>query len=107
MTGEEPLFSTITLGIEIERESFSARDLISIEYFIYIAIFGFLGVLFANILDSRNREWYWAVQTWVLRVIFWPLLLLSFGNLAIDWSFSNLTQPTTEAAVNLYESLWW
>lgn len=107
ITGEQPMFSTITLGMVIKPQSFSARDFISVEYFIYIAIFGFVGVVFANILDSKSKTWYWAVQSWLLRLIFWPLLLLSVGNLVIDWSFVNLTQSTTALGVRVYLCLWW
>jgi small-conductance mechanosensitive channel len=77
------------------------------EYFIYIAIFGVLGSVVAMILDRRRLNRYWVAQAWLLRVIFWPLLLLSAGNLVLDYAFTEFTQSTTRTLVNIYESLWW
>ena len=107
MTGEQPLFSTITLGTLLKPEALAARDIIAGEYFIYIAIFGMLGALTANWLDVRKLGRHWAFQSWLLRVIFLPLILLSMGNLVIDWSYSNYTPGTTQTIVFVYESLWW
>jgi len=107
MTGELPLFSTITLGIEIKPEAIAARDIVKkSEYFIYIAIFGFLGFFVARFLDWRKRR-FWSVQSWLLRVIFLPMALLSIGNLVIDWSFANNLQSTTNLIFHIYRSLWW
>lgn len=107
MTGEQPLFSKITLGILLKPASATARDVIAGEYFIYIAIFGLLGAIFAVALDSRKFGRKWVIQSWLLRVIFWPLLLLSAGNLTLDWAYSNLAPSTTLNFVIVYESLWW
>ncbi len=109
MTGEQPLFSKISLGILLKPASATARDVIAAEYFIYIAIFGLLGAIFAVALDSRkwSSSRYWVIQSWLLRVISWPLLLLSAGNLIIDWAFGNLAPSTTLNCVIVYESLWW
>ena len=107
MTGEQPLFSTITLGVLLKPASATARDIIPDEFFIYIAIFGLLGSAMAVFLDRRHLRRYWVVQAWLLRVIFWPLLLLSAGNLVLDYAFTEFTQSTTRTLVNVYESLWW
>lgn len=107
MTGEQPLFSNITMGVLLKPASASARDIIPGEYFIYIAILGLLGALAAIGLDFRRGRRYWVVQAWLLRVIFWPLLLLSVGNLVVDWAFNHLTLSTTRIFVLVYESLWW
>ncbi len=107
MTGEQPLFSTITLGALVKPESITARDLIAGEYFIYIAIFGFLGMLAAVILDSRKLGRYWSFQSWLLRLLFWPMALLAAGNLLIDWSFASLAPATTLSLATVYDSLWW
>lgn len=107
MTGELPLFSTITAGVLLKPEALAARDVIAPEYFIYIAIFGLLGSLVAVGLDTRKLGRYWAVQSWVLRAIFWPMLLLAIGNLAIDRSFNHWTPGTTNLLVTIYESAWW
>ena len=107
MTGEQPLFSNITLGVLLKPETLAARDVIPGEYFIYIAIFGLLGALAAIALDMRKLGRYWSVQSWLLRLIFWPLLLLAVGNMLIDWSFSSCSPSTTHTIVIYYESFWW
>lgn len=107
MTGEEPLFSNITLGVLLKSEALAARDIIADEYFVYIAIFGFLGLLAAVMLDMRKLGRYWGLQSWLLRVIFLPMLLLAIGNLLIDWAFVHFTPSTTRQIVTIYEGLWW
>lgn len=106
MTGEKPLFSKITLGMLIKPTA-SARDIIPSEYFFYIAIFGVLGAIFALMMDHRQWGRFWALQSWLLRLIFWPLVLLSLGNLILDFAFANLAPTITIKFVVVYESLWW
>ncbi|MEI6762006.1 MAG: ABC transporter substrate-binding protein [Betaproteobacteria bacterium] len=107
LTGEQPQYSNITLGILLKPANPNARDVIASEYFIYIAIFGALGSLAALLLDRRKLNRYWVAQTWLLRVIFWPLLLLAAGNLLLDYAFNHFNPSTTRSVVNIYESLWW
>ncbi len=107
MTGEQPMFSTITYGALMKPATASARDFIAPEYFIYIAIFGLIGAIFAVVMDARYKGRYWVVQSWLLRVIFWPMLLLSVGNVSLDWAFNNTAPATTRNLVLIYESLWW
>jgi small-conductance mechanosensitive channel len=107
LTGEQPQFSRITLGVLIKPATATARDLIPGEYFIYLAIFGVLGSGVVMYMDRRRMHLFWSVQTWLMRVIFWPLLLLSVGNLALDYAFTAFSQSTTRLYVNVYESLWW
>jgi small-conductance mechanosensitive channel/ABC-type branched-subunit amino acid transport system substrate-binding protein len=107
MTGEQPLFSTITMGMLLKPEITTARDVIASEYFIYLAIFGLLGVVAGIILDARKLGRYWEFQSWLLRLIFWPILLLAAGNLVIDMSFTKWVPTTTRSIVIIYESLWW
>ena len=105
-TGEQPLFSKISLGILLKPASATARDVIPPEYFIYIAIFGLLGSIIAVVLDSKKWARRWVIQSWLLRVIFWPLLLLAAGNIALDWAFGNLSPSAIMTCVIVYESLW-
>lgn len=107
MTGEQPMFSTITMGIMLKPEAMTAQDVIDREYFIYLAIFGVLGVLVAQVLDMRKLGRYMDFQSWLMRVIFWPMLILAVGNLLINWSYSNLAPATTKTMVLVYASLWW
>lgn len=104
--GEQPLFSKITFGALLKPTT-SARDLVSGEYFIYIAIFGILGSGFALALDFARSGRFWAMQSWLLRLIFWPLVLISVGNLTLDWAFTSLSSGSTRIFVIVYESLWW
>ncbi len=106
LSGEKPLFSKITLGMLIKPTT-SARDIIPSEYFIYIAIFGILGAIFAVMMDLRRWGRFWSMQSWILRLIFWPLILLSLGNLTLDWAFTKLSPSITITFVSVYESLWW
>jgi len=106
MTGEQPLFSKISFEVLLKPASATARDVIAGEYFIYIAIFGLLGTVIAVMLDTRKWGRKWVVQSWLLRLIFWPLLLLSAGNIILDWAFGNLSPAATINWVILYESLW-
>ena len=107
MTGEQPLFSAITMGVMLKPETVTARDVIAPEYFIYIAIFGLLGVIAAIVLDARELGRYWPLQSWLLRLIFWPCLLLALGNLLIDWAFMHWVPASTRTLVTLYDCLWW
>ncbi len=106
MSGEQPLFSKITFGTLL-KPAMTARDIVSSEYFIYMAIFGVLGSGFAWMLDFRQWGRFWSLQSWLLRVIFWPLALLSVGNLTLDWAFVNFNSASTRLFVIVYESLWW
>lgn len=108
MTGELPMFSAMTLGILLKPAMINARDVVSAEYFIYLAIFGLVGAIFT--VATERRKWgmqQWALQSWTLRLIFWPMLLMSFGNLLLDWSFSNSAPSFTRSLVIAYESAWW
>lgn len=107
MTGEQPMFSVITLGLLLTPESLSARDIFSFEQFIYIGIFGLVGAVAAVAMDRKRRRRSLPLQTWLLRLIFWPCLLLSVGNLAIDLSFNNLAPSTNRFVVDIYDSFWW
>ncbi len=107
MTGEQPMFSVITMGVLLKPESATARDIVAPEYFFYLAIFGILGIATALALDNRKMSRYWAAQSWLLRLIFWPALLMAVGNLVIDWAFGHLLLPSTRAIAAAYDSLWW
>lgn len=107
LTGEQPQFSKITLGVLLKPVNVGAHDVIPEEFFIYIAIFGVLGSAAAIAMDRHQLKRYWVVQAYLLRLIFWPLLLLSAGNLLLDYAFTEFSQSTTSNLVNIYESMWW
>lgn len=103
----DPDFSQIDLGMVIKRGEFNARDFVPTEVFIYIGIFALIGTVFAVGMDRRERGRFWAAQSWFLRLISWPLLLLSGGNLAIDLAFQNLPDHYIGIVILVYDSLWW
>ncbi|MCX7180247.1 MAG: mechanosensitive ion channel [Proteobacteria bacterium] len=107
MTGEQPLYSNITLGIQVKPGLANVRDFISPEYFIYLAIFGLVGFGVAALMERRRWSRYWALHSWLFRVIFWQVLLVAIGNLILDWSFANTAPATTNTLMLTYESLWW
>ncbi len=107
MTGEKPMFSNITYGTLLKPATTSARNIVSAEFFFYLSIFGLIGAIAAVMIDLNLRGMHWVVQSWLLRVIFWPLLLFSIGNITLDWAFNAIAPSTTRMLVFLYESLWW
>lgn len=107
MTGEQAHFSTVTLGILLQPSTFSVADVIPADFFVYLAIFGLIGAVVAIAMDHRKSARYWAVQSWLLRLIFWPMLLLAFGNLVINGAFNSLAPTTTKTIVLIYDALWW
>jgi potassium efflux system protein len=107
MTGEKALFSTITMGLLLKNDGLSARDLLPSEYFIYIGIIGFVGIAMAMAMDNRRWGRYWAAQSWVMRMIFVPLLLASSGNLMLDQVFLHAGSKVAGLLMLVYESIWW
>lgn len=108
MTGEQPMFSSITVGVLLKPAAIAAHDVIRPSYFIYLTIFGLVGAVFTAWMD--HKKWgrqNFALQSWTLRVIFWPILLMSVGNLSLDWAFLNSTPNVTRNLVIAYESAWW
>lgn len=102
-----PDYSTIEAGIVIQRDEFAFKNLVSPEYFVYLAIFGLLGVLFAQGMDGRKKEGFWNFHSWMLRLLTWPILLLACGNIALDFSAQNLSVYYTDLLALIYQSLWW
>lgn len=104
---DDPDFSQIDLGIIVKRGEFVVRDFIPEEFFIYIWIFGFIGSVFALAMDRRERGRFWAAQSWLLRLISWPALLLSSGNLLLDFAVQNIPEHYIDSIILGYEVLWW
>lgn len=103
----EPDFSQIDLGILLKPAEFNARDFVPGEWFIYLGIIGLLGIIFAVAMDRKEKGRFWAVQSWGLRVVAWPMFLLAAGNLSLDLAFQNLSIHMTESVVLGYDILWW
>ena len=103
----DPEYSQISLGTIIEEDRFHARNVIPSEYFVYIAILGLVGAIFAWGTDKRTSGYFWSISTWLMRVVFWYLALLAIGNLLLDLSIGYLTHYYTERIEDSYSMLWW
>ena len=95
------------MGAMIKSDQIDPRDFIPSEWFVFIAIFSLVGAVVANLLDRKDRGQFWRMQTLGLRIVTWPLLLLSAGNLALDYGVHNLATSTVDTVVMIYDSLWW
>ena len=105
----QPDFSQITLGAVTLNGAPSLRDFVPNEYLIYILIFALIGSVFAVVMD-RKREGarlFWNFQSWMLRAICWPLLLISAGSLILNLAFDRLEFYYVDMLVLIYRSLWW
>jgi len=104
-----PDFSRIDIGIRISPDGFNFRDLISPEYFLYIAIFGMVGSLFAIGIDATaHRSTLGFTVSWPLRVIFWPISLLAVGNLILDNAIAwGLAEHYIDMLQMGYQMFWW
>ena len=104
---DDPLYSRIDLGILLKPAEINLRDFVPRDYFVYLAIFGVLGTIFAVLMDRKEKGRYWRVQSWGLRVVAWPMALMALGNILLDWSFHNLDIQYMDMVTQLYQMLWW
>lgn len=103
----EPEFSRIDLGIVISKGEFAVRDFIPYEYFVYLGIFGLIGLIFAMGIDFNTQGGFWKVVSWGLRALFWPVFLVAFGNLFLDYSFQHFPLHFTDNFMLGYKVFWW
>lgn len=103
----DPLFSRITMGILTSPAEINVRDFVPEEYFVYLTIFGVLGSVFAILMDRKKHGRFWSAQSWLLRVMAWPVLLLAGGNLLLDFAVQELQAGYVDMIVLVYDCLWW
>ena len=103
----QPAFSVIDVGLLLKPDAIKARDLFPTSSFLYIAVFSLVGALVASLLDRKDRGQFWRIQTLGLRTVSWPLLLVSVGNLILDYAIQNFATSVIDVIVFCYESLWW
>ncbi|MEX0693443.1 MAG: ABC transporter substrate-binding protein [Rhodospirillales bacterium] len=103
----DPLFSRITMGVLTSPAQINVRDFVPEEYFVYLAIFGVLGTIFAVLMDRKKHGRFWSAQSWMLRVMSWPVLLLAGGNLLLDFAVQELQAGYVDMIVLVYDCLWW
>ena len=103
----DPLFSRITLGILTSPARINVRDFVPEEYFVYLTIFGVLGTVFAVLMDRKKHGRFWSAQSWMLRLMSWPVLLLAGGSLLLDFAVQELQAGYVDMIVLVYDCLWW
>ncbi|MEI6559421.1 MAG: ABC transporter substrate-binding protein [Rhodospirillaceae bacterium] len=103
----QPEFSLLDMGSLLKPDQIDPRDFIPNDWFVVIAIFSLVGSVVANLLDRKDRGQFWRMQTLGLRIVAWPLLLMSSGNMALDYGLQNLTTSTVDTIVVIYSGLWW
>jgi small-conductance mechanosensitive channel len=107
-SGEEALFSAINVQMQIESSMLSAKDFIPKSAFIFLLIFGFVGMIAARLMDRNQLGRYWYVQSYILRLIFIPMFVISSGNMILDWAYLvNFNTFITGSLVLVYETTWW
>ncbi|MGI9213852.1 MAG: ABC transporter substrate-binding protein [Methylococcaceae bacterium] len=103
-----PAFSKMDQGVLLKPDSVRLRDFIPASAFLYMGIFAFLLSILAEVLDNLpGRAQFWKVQTIGLRLLGWPLLLMSLGNLVLDYSLGSWPVQTTKSIQLGYSIMWW
>ncbi|MBL4731528.1 MAG: ABC transporter substrate-binding protein [Rhizobiaceae bacterium] len=104
-----PNFSQLSVGIIAVDGTVSLSDVIPSDYLIYLTIFAIFGAVFAMLMDRKRegKKFFWGLQSWLLRLICWPLFLASAGSLTINFAFQNLEFFYIDLIVPIYQSLWW
>ncbi len=105
---QDPDFSRIDFGLVLKSDSLNTRDLIATEYLIYLGIFGLIGSLAAWQMDRHLTGMFWTTSSWFMRLLFWPLLLISLGNTLITKAINyNLSSRHIDMVVMGYDMVWW
>ena len=104
---QAPEFTRIDLGVILGPAGVDPADAVPYNWFVYLLIFSVVVLVFAAIMDRKERGQFWRVQTLGMRVIGWPVLLVSASTLLLDYSAQNLPNAVTDALVMLFDSLWW
>jgi len=103
-----PSYSVIEFGTIMKPDAVRARDIIPSKFFLYIAIFAAAGTLLASLLDRKEHGQFWRAQTLGLRIICWPFLLISVGNLTLDYHLANEAPKTVLNVIStIYNIAFW
>ena len=102
-----PNFSRITMDVEIKPDGIDLRGLLSEALLVYLAVFAFCGAALANLLDQRDRGHIWRMQTLILRIITWPVLLATASALLLDYAVHNAGLAVVETIDFIARALWW
>ena len=103
-----PSFSTIGLGVLVKPDTPDIGSVLPRNWLIYISIFGLTMAILAHLLDRKDRGHFWRMQTLLLRIIAWPMLLAAASALALDAAQDDNFTPSTLRAMSMALSmLWW
>jgi len=104
----DPDFSRIDYGVVFSEDRIDFRSLVPDEYLIYIGIFGLVGTLVAYLIDANLKGMFWLTSSWFIRIVFWPLLLLSLGNLSVNYAINhNVAVHYIQKLIMGYDMCWW
>lgn len=102
-----PEFSKVEMGAILKPDLIRARDVIPGQYFLYIAILSFIGAVLAVVLDRRKTQQDWRVQTFFIRLVTWPLLLIAVGNLLLDYALLYASSSVINSIWMFYQVAHW
>jgi ABC-type branched-subunit amino acid transport system substrate-binding protein/small-conductance mechanosensitive channel len=102
-----PEFSRLEMGTILKPDLIRARDVIPSQHFLYIAVFSAIGALLAFLLDRKQGNHNWGLQTFLLRLVTWPLLLVSLGNLLLDYALISAAPSVVNIIWILYRIALW
>lgn len=103
-----PEFSQIDFGVMIRKDRFEFHSLVPVEFLYYIGVFGLIGSLVSRGVDMRTSGLFWSVSSWGLYLVFWPLLLLSIGNIVVDIAIEqSISHHYIDLIMQAYDAGWW
>ncbi|MCF7950358.1 MAG: ABC transporter substrate-binding protein [Spirochaetaceae bacterium] len=103
----EPLYSQMDFGIIVDPDRIQLREVIPSDLFVYLAIFSFVAAIAAALMDRKEQGQFWKLQIIFLRGISWFLLLISVGNLLLDFGVQHYSASIVDGIVLIYRMLWW
>ena len=102
-----PIFSAIELGLIAKQDAIDLQGAVPWNWLVYGIIFALSGSILAHVLDRKDRGSFWRMQTLLLRLIAWPLLLLTGKALALAYAQVALS-PSLTAFIDMAGSAaWW
>ncbi len=104
----DPDFSRIDYNLMIKKNRIDIHSLVPVEYLVYFGVFGLVGSVVGRELDRRLRGNFWRSTAWVLYLVFWPLLLLSVGNILVDVAIDKaMAEDSIDMLIMAYDIAWW
>lgn len=102
-----PMFSRVAMHLQVKRDAIDLRGLLPQSVMVYLGIFALSGSILAWLLDRRDRGQFWRMQTMVLRIVSWPVLLAAISALALDYLSTNAALSVVEMVDFAGKCLWW